>query len=133
MPNLIAFTAKLCPEPRSTIIDDELELSLNHIDVNDAWMEFDTAYTLIAHTVIYLGLEGRLQEFRVDDVRMEGIRENLEEVLSQRLQQWWEYNGEGVWRRKERKHEEVNDLRNGKAWLNTLVSNDPGGEIFNVA
>jgi hypothetical protein len=44
---------------------------------------------------------GRLEEFRVDDIRMEGIRESLEVVLSQRLQEWWGYAGDGVWRRKE--------------------------------
>lgn len=112
MPNLTHLAFKLCPEPESTIVDDELKLALGHIDVNDAWMEFDTAYNLIAHTVIYLtpimprngkvGLaHGRLEEFRVDDIRMEGIRESLEVVLSQRLQEWWGYAGDGVWRRKE--------------------------------
>ena len=79
-------------------------------------MEFDTAYTLIAHTVIYLTPmeengekagqagpwlgQGKLEEFRVDDVKMEGIRENMEEVISQRLQEWWVYAGEGLWKRK---------------------------------
>lgn len=24
-----------------------MRLALNHIDINDAWMEFDTAYTLV--------------------------------------------------------------------------------------
>lgn len=103
MPRLTHFTTKVCPEPESSVVEDELALALGHIDLNDAWMEFDTVYTLVAHTVIYLGLEGVLEEFRVDDVKMEGIRENLEEVLSQRLQEWWNYAGAGVWRRKERK------------------------------
>jgi hypothetical protein len=124
MPKLTHLTFKLCPEPESTVIDDELKDALGHIDVNDAWMEFDTAYTLIAHTVIYLTPEaggeagqnsaetqllgqGRLEEFRVDDVKMEGIRENLEEVISQRLQEWWVYAGGGVWRRKERTGQKV--------------------------
>jgi hypothetical protein len=123
MPNLTHLAFKLCPEPESTVIDDELALALGHIDVNDAWMEFDTAYTLIPHTVIYLTPmeesgdkdgrpdqgsagtrlgQGRLEEFRVDDLKMEGIRDNLEEVITQRLQEWWVYVGGGVWRRKER-------------------------------
>jgi hypothetical protein len=123
MPNLTHLAFKLCPEPESTVIDDELALALGHIDVNDAWMEFDTAYTLIAHTVIYLtpmeesggkevrqgqdsaGIElgqGRLEEFKVDDVKMEGIKDNLEKVITQRLREWWVYVGGGVWRRKER-------------------------------
>lgn len=113
MPNLTHLAFKLCPEPDSTVVDDELNLALGHIDVNDAWMEFDTAYTRIANTVIYLtaivpsdgkvGLaHGKLKELRVDDIKMEGIRDNLEEVLSQRLREWWDYVGEGVWRRKER-------------------------------
>jgi hypothetical protein len=133
MPSLTHLAFKLCPEPESTVIDDELKLALGHIDVNDAWMEFDTAYKVIAHTVIYLtpmgaseaqaarvggvgsglGLghgaragirlgQGKLEEFRVDDIKMEGIRENLEDLLEQRLQKWWAYGGGGVWRRKGR-------------------------------
>lgn len=104
MCNLTHLTFKLCPEPESTVIDDELHAALGHIDVNDAWMELDTAYTLITHTVIYLTAlgEGKLEEFRVDDVKMEGIRENLEDVISQRLQEWWIYAGRGAWKRKER-------------------------------
>jgi hypothetical protein len=104
MSNLISLTFKLCPEPDSTVIDDELKLALGHIDLNDAWMEFDTAYNIIMHTVIYLtpegGGKGKLEEFKIDDVKMEGIRENLEDMISQRLQEWWCHAGEGVWRRK---------------------------------
>ena len=116
MPNLSHLTFKLCPEPESTIIADELEEAQGHIDVNDAWMEFDTAYTLITHAVVRLtaieeaerkggpdGMRlraGKLEEFRVDDVKMEGIRDSLEDVISQRLQEWWVYAGEGLWKRK---------------------------------
>jgi hypothetical protein len=104
MSNLTSLTFKLCPEPESTVIDDELKLALGHIDLNDAWMEFDTAYNIIMHTVIYLtpdgGGKGKLEEFKIDDVKMEAIRENLEDVISQRLQEWWVHAGEGVWRRK---------------------------------
>ena len=67
-------------------------------------MEFDTAYTLVAQTVVYLtperGKNGMLEEFKVDDVKMQGIRENLEEVITARLQEWWLYGGNGVWKRK---------------------------------
>ena len=112
MPSLTHLTIKLCPEPDSTVIDDELRAAQGHIDVHDAWMEFDTAYTLAAHTVIYLTAEngghGVLQEFRVDDVKMEGIRENLEEVITQRLQEWWVYGGGGVWRRRKKESVEGN-------------------------
>ena len=101
MKNLKSFATKLCPEPDSNVVEDELADALGHIDINDAWMEFDTAYTLVAHTVIFLTVEGVLEEFHVDDVKMEGIRENLEQVVSARLQEWWVYGGNGLWKRKD--------------------------------
>jgi hypothetical protein len=90
---------KICPEPHSTVLVDEIDAAGGHIDVNDPWNEFDTAYRLIAHTVLFLSVEGRLEEFRVDDVKMSGIRENLEGSITERLQESWIYRGDGIWSR----------------------------------
>ena len=97
MKNLKILRTKLCPEPDSTVLNDEIEAAGGHIDVNDPWNEFDTAYNLIAHSVLYLTLEGQLQELHIDDIKMEGIRENIESSITQRLQEWWCYRGDGVW------------------------------------
>jgi len=99
MKSLKKLFVKLCPGPESTVLHDEIEEAQGHIDVNDPWNEFDTAWTLVAHTVIYLTMEGALEELRVDDVEMEGVRQGLEESITRRLQQWWSYQGEysGLW------------------------------------
>ena len=100
MKKLKTLTTKLCPEPESSVIDDEIKACLNHIDINDAWMEFDTSYTLVAHTARYLAVEGQLEELRVDDVKMEGIREQLEETVSEILRSEWAYTASsGIWKR----------------------------------
>jgi hypothetical protein len=101
MKKLRILRTKLCPEPNSTVLNDEIEAAGGHIDVNDPWTEFDTAYNLIAHTVLFLAVEGRLQEFHVDDTKMEGIRESLETSIMQRLQERWVYRGNGFWIRQE--------------------------------
>jgi len=103
MTNLKFLHTKLCPEPQSSVLHDEITEAHGHIDVNDPWNEFDTSYTLIAQTVIFLTVEGQLEELRVDDVKMEGIRETVEASVTQRLQQWWTYAGNGVWRRQSKR------------------------------
>lgn len=62
---------------------------------------FDTAYTLIPHTIIYLTTDGSLEEFQTDDVKMVGIKDTLIEDIDRRLD-WlgcWRHVGDGVWRR----------------------------------
>jgi len=100
MKHLRTLCLKLCPEPESTVLADEIEDAKGHLDVNDPWNEFDTAYMLVSHTVIALTVEGQLSELRVDDVKMEGIRDTLETLISSRLQEWWSYEERGIWRRK---------------------------------
>lgn len=97
MRRLQLLQMKICPEPHSTVLADEIDAAGGHIDVNDPWNEFDTAYGLIAHTVLFLSIEGRLEEFRVDDVKMSGIRETLESTITDRLQESWIYRGDGIW------------------------------------
>jgi len=97
MRRLKTLFVKLCPEPESNVLSDEIEDARGHIEVNDPWNEFETSYTLITHTVIYLTLEGDLEQFHADDVCMQGIRDHLEQSVTKRLQQWWLYDGHGCW------------------------------------
>lgn len=97
MKRLRVLRTKLCPEPHSTVLRDEISAAGGHIDVHDPWNEFDTAYSLIAHTVLFLTVEGQLQELHVDDIKMAGIRETIEGSITQRLQEWWVYRGDGIW------------------------------------
>ena len=102
MRRLKILRTKLCPEPQSTVFNDEIASAGGHIDVNDPWNEFDTAYTLVAQTVHILATEGQLQEFHVDDVKMTGIRETLENSLKPHLEELWLYRGDGIWIRQMR-------------------------------
>ena len=67
--------------------------------MNDPWSEFDTGYMLTCHTIIALTFEGELKELRVDDVKMEGIRDHLEGLISSKIGHWWAYEGNGHWKR----------------------------------
>ena len=97
MRRLKVLRTKICPEPHSTVLADEIDAAGSHIDVNDPWNELDTAYSLVADTVLFLSIEGQLEELHVDDVKMTGIRETLENSINHRLQESWLYRGEGFW------------------------------------
>lgn len=102
MSRLRRLFVKLCPEPDSTVLRDEIEVAGGHMDVNDPWNECETSWMLIAHSVVFLTMEGALQELQMDDVKIEGLRQTLEKSLIARLQEWWTYDGEGcgLWRRR---------------------------------
>lgn len=100
MSNLKYLRLRLCPDPGSSVIDDELADSKGHIDISDAWMEFNTAYTLVAHTALFLSVDHLLQEFKVEDVSMEGIREGLIESLDGILDGRMSHQGDGLWRKR---------------------------------
>ena len=93
---------KLCPEPGSTAFHDEIELAGGAMDVHDPWNECETSWMLIAHTVVFLTMGGALQELRMDDVKVKGVMESIENSLDERLREWWllDEPGSGVWRRK---------------------------------
>lgn len=117
MHRLQSLFVKLIPEPDSTVLNDEIQEAKGHLDVNDPWTEFDTSLHLIAGACIYLsereedetndrGLSrlGELRELKVDDVKMSGIRDNIENIINRELvegepQLHWGYVGDGVWRR----------------------------------
>lgn len=102
MKRLEKLFIKLCPEPDSTVLHDEIVVAGGHLDINDPWNECETSWMLISHTVVYLTMHGALQKLHMDDVRVEGVRRTLEASVNARLQEWWTYQGEGsgVWRRK---------------------------------
>ena len=97
LPLLTSLTTRLAPHPESRIVEDEMEEAKGHIDVNDAWMEFETSYVLLGETVGRGRLEG-LREYVCLDVEVEGVRVGLEEGLRGRLGEEWVYGGEGTGR-----------------------------------
>ncbi|KAK4936102.1 hypothetical protein LTR10_022946 [Elasticomyces elasticus] len=95
MTSLESLSIKLCPDPDSTVFRDEIELNNGHMDVNDPWNECETSWMLIAHTVIFLTVQGHLETFHMADVQIEAVRESLEKAIVSRLQEWWSYEGDG--------------------------------------
>ncbi|KAH0848835.1 hypothetical protein AYO21_08280 [Fonsecaea monophora] len=101
MRRLRRLFVKLCPEPHSTVFRDEIELAGGAIDIHDPWNECETSWSLIAHSVVFLTTEGQLSELQMDDVKVEGIRQRLEQNVSSLLQERWRYEDprSGIWRR----------------------------------
>jgi hypothetical protein len=99
MSSLKHLNFRLCPDPGSSVIDDELADSNGHIDLSDAWMEFNTAYSLVAHTARFIVAEYTLQEFQVEDVSMDGIRDGLIDSLDGILAGRMSHQGGGLWRK----------------------------------
>lgn len=60
-------------------------------------VELDTAYELIAHTVMSLGWTSSLVRFQSFDFGREGIRTSLEKKLNDHLDPLWIYSGNGLW------------------------------------
>ena len=106
---------KLIPEPDATVLQDEIEQAKGHLDVNDPWNECDTSLALAAAACLYLSekkenetndwglpLLGELEEMKIDDVKMVGVKENIEErvttPLLQRPDLGWAYLGDGTWK-----------------------------------
>lgn len=55
------------------------------------------AYTLVAHTVRYLGIEGKLECLIVDDFKVEAVREAIVSTVSGVLVDPWLYDEHGGW------------------------------------
>ncbi len=115
MHHLQSLFLKLIPEPDSTVLNDEIEEAKGHLDINDPWNEFDTSLVITAAACLYLserkenecnewGLPrlGHLTELRIDDVKMEGMRFTIEDLVTARLHEhediYWRYMERGVWR-----------------------------------
>jgi hypothetical protein len=97
--NLKHLRFRLCPDPGSSVIDDELADSKGHIDISDAWMEFNTGYSLVAHTARLLSVDHSLEEFQVEDVAMEGIKDALIASINAITIPKMAHQGDGLWTR----------------------------------
>ncbi|KAJ9609235.1 hypothetical protein H2204_015644 [Knufia peltigerae] len=102
MKRLERLFLKLCPDPETTIFRDEVEAAGGHMDINDPWNEFEMSWELIAHTVLFLTMEGELQELEMADMQIEPLQHALKEKMTGSLRQWWSYSGNasGIWRRR---------------------------------
>ena len=99
MTSLRSFTIQLSPGPGSTILDEETARSAA-LDASDPWMELETSYALVAHTVRYLGVQGRLDEFRTMDYALPILRETIDGKLVRVLSEKWVHDGEGFWKKR---------------------------------
>ncbi|ETN43396.1 uncharacterized protein HMPREF1541_02555 [Cyphellophora europaea CBS 101466] len=107
MPRIEAITIKLLPDPQSTVLQDMLEASGHHFDVNDPWNEFETSLTLIGSAVVDLsgtdGPDRSLRELSMPDVCITGLKDTIEEGITRWLTEQpvhgWAYRGQGLWRR----------------------------------
>lgn len=104
MIRLQKLAIKLCPDANSSTLQEEAEAAGGHIDINDPWNECDTSWRLIAHNVAALTRVGVLQELRMIDVQIEGVREALESTLERILKDSWTYlgDGSGLWLRNDK-------------------------------
>ncbi|EGC47738.1 F-box domain-containing protein [Histoplasma capsulatum var. duboisii H88] len=95
MSNLRHLSFQLAPQPNSTIFEDEQRAGT--LDPNDPWMELDTSYSLISHSVRYLGVQGKLVEFRCFDFELGALRDNLVSRIGSNLKGKWAHQGDGLW------------------------------------
>jgi hypothetical protein len=103
---------KLCPEPGTTTFQDEYDAVNGALDINDPWNECQTSWTLVAHTVAFLTVAGDLREVRMDDVKVQDMRQGVERFFNMQLPEAWQYQGEGsgIWRRDPSARKPVVDL-----------------------
>ena len=98
MTSLRHLEMQLAPNPGSSVFEEEQQTG--SLNPNDPWMELDTSYQLLAHSVRYLGVQGKLTEFLTHDYRLDALREILSQELARRLGAKWDHDGNGLWRRR---------------------------------
>ena len=57
----------------------------------------DTSYSLISHSVRYLGVQGSLVEFCSFDFKLKALRDTLESKMNNTLKGKWTHDGTGLW------------------------------------
>ncbi|WEW59143.1 hypothetical protein PRK78_004612 [Emydomyces testavorans] len=97
MTNLRSLSFQLAPSPENLARVFSEERQLGSLDPNDPWMELDTGYSLISHSVRYLGVQGRLEEFRTWDYELEALRDGIVAKMNGRLRGRWRHDGTGLW------------------------------------
>ncbi|KAK2741119.1 hypothetical protein FQN57_005720 [Myotisia sp. PD_48] len=95
MTNLRHLSFQLAPTPESDIFQKELQTST--LDPNDPWMELHTSYSLIAHSVRYLGVQGKLVEFLTLDYKLAPLKANVFNTFQLTLMSRWRHEGDGLW------------------------------------
>lgn len=97
MTNIRYLSIQLAPSPRglSKVFSEERELG--HLNPNDPWMELDTSYALISHSVRYLGVQGKLEQFRTWDYELESLRDSIFLTMQGGLRGKWNHDGTGLW------------------------------------
>lgn len=95
MVNLRYISFRLAPQPHSTVLSEEQIRGT--INPSDPWMELETSYSLISHSVKYLGTQAKLQAFQTFDLQIEDMTELLFNSLYIVLKKKWKYQGKGMW------------------------------------
>ncbi|KAM5443751.1 hypothetical protein MferCBS31731_000995 [Microsporum ferrugineum] len=98
MTNLRSLALQLSPPEWSDIFERERRTST--MDPENAWMELDTGYSLVPHSVRYLGVHGRLVEFRALDYNLPAQRNYVFRTMRKVLTQPWQHDGHGRWVRR---------------------------------
>ncbi|GBF60863.1 hypothetical protein TMEN_3321 [Trichophyton mentagrophytes] len=95
MTNLRSLALQLSPPEWSDIFEKEQKNST--MDPENAWMELETGYSLVPHSVRYLGVHGRLVEFRALDYNLPPQRSYVFRTMHQVLNLAWQHDGHGRW------------------------------------
>ncbi|KAL9111763.1 MAG: hypothetical protein Q9227_003822 [Pyrenula ochraceoflavens] len=99
MKNIHTLSTKLCHSPNIDITQDEGEENMAKVDMNDAWMEHQTSYNLIVHTVKYLATEGKLLRWRIKDIEQGNatVESDLVQIIADKLPDSWSRIGQAIW------------------------------------
>ncbi|KAK2879288.1 hypothetical protein FQN49_001009, partial [Arthroderma sp. PD_2] len=95
MTNLRYLSFQLAPPAGNDIFENEQRTTT--MDPNDPWMELNTSYSLIPHSVRYLGVQGRLVRFRTLDYDISPLRSTMFRTLRAVLKATWLEDGQGLW------------------------------------
>ncbi|EER24697.1 hypothetical protein D8B26_004942 [Coccidioides posadasii str. Silveira] len=111
MTNLRYLSFQLAPSPKNLHKTFSEEQKLGSLDPKEPWMELDRSYWLISHSVRYLAVQGKLEQFRTWDFELETLRESIVAKIDGRLRSKWKHDGTGLW------------IKNISSQENSVVSN----------
>ncbi|EEP75326.1 predicted protein [Uncinocarpus reesii 1704] len=97
MTNLRYLSFQLAPSLQNLRRVFSEEQEFGSLDPNDPWMELDTGYSLISHSVRYLGVQGKLERFRTWDFELEALKDGIVAKMNGRLRGRWRHDGTGLW------------------------------------
>nr|KMM66527.1 F-box domain-containing protein [Coccidioides posadasii RMSCC 3488] len=111
MTNLRYLSFQLAPSPKNLHKTFSEEQKLGSLDPKEPWMELDRSYWLISHSVRYLAVQGKLEQFRTWDFELQTLRESIVAKIDGRLRSKWKHDGTGLW------------IKNISSQENSVVSN----------